>query len=483
MKTQCTIPFQRSAAMKIRDLIMVLPCLFFALLTTTQAQGLRFIACSRATNGIVMKWTNSVAGQSYTLQSRDRLNNGIWLTLDAPQPWPTVQTQWNATISTNPLACFYRIIGVQPAARGKLLSASLLLSCTISTLNSIFSENEFPVTAQFAVNYYKVVYETIDPLGGKTKASGGMFLPQNVGGALPLLSYQHGTTTLTNDVASVLYGGEYLAGLVLASAGYAVALPDYLGMGDSPGFHPYVHARSEATASVDMLRATRQFCASNGIALNGQVFLIGYSQGGHATMALHREVEKYHTNEFTITASAPMAAPYDMSGVELNDLLAARCPPNPYYYPYLLTAYQHIYALSSGWSGLFAAPYDASLPPLYNGNIDGSVINTYLPACNISNILSAELLAALQNDPNCPLLQALRDNDVDHWKPIAPMRMYHCAADTDVPYANSQVAYSNFLARGATQVQLNDPAPDADHRGCFIPSFMAAKTWFDTLKH
>ena len=57
--------------MKIRDLKLVLPCLFFALFTTIQAQGLRFITCSRATNGIVMKWTNSVAGQSYTVQSRD----------------------------------------------------------------------------------------------------------------------------------------------------------------------------------------------------------------------------------------------------------------------------------------------------------------------------------------------------------------------------------------------------------------------------
>ena len=58
-----------------------------------------------------------------------------------------------------------------------------------------------------------------------------------------------------------------------------------MGLGSSPGFHPYLHARSEATASVDMLRAGRNYCASNNIGLNGQVFLAGYSQGGHTEMA------------------------------------------------------------------------------------------------------------------------------------------------------------------------------------------------------
>ena len=62
------------------------------------------------------------------------------------------------------------------------------------------------------------------------------------------------------------------------------------------------------------------------------------------------------------------------------------------------------------------------------------------------------------------------------------MRMYHCSGDADVLYANSQVAYSNFLARGAAQVQLIDPLPGADHGGCFLPSLSAAKTWFDSLK-
>ena len=99
-----------------------------------------------------MKWTNAVAGQSYTLQSRDRLTNSLWLTLDAPQPWPTVQTQWNDTISSTQLMRFYRVVAVQPATRGKLLSSNLLaILHHRHALNSLFAYYGIPLTAQFAV--------------------------------------------------------------------------------------------------------------------------------------------------------------------------------------------------------------------------------------------------------------------------------------------------------------------------------------------
>ena len=468
--------------MRFRRSNWFLLVVFVMALNTSFAQGFRLSSVNRTTNGVSLSWTSAGAGKSYTVQGRNALGGGIWLVLPADQSWPTTQTQWLATVAANQSSQFYRVVAVSNAVRGQLLSSNLLQSYTTSALNTLFADNDIPITAQYAVKHYRIVYETIDPLGGRTRASGGLFLPQSVGKSLPLLSYQHGTTTLTNDVSSVANSGDFIVGLVFASVGYASGLPDYLGLGDSPGFHPYVHARSEATACVDMLRAARRYCASNGVALNGQVFLAGYSQGGHATMALHRELEKYHTNEFAISASAPMAGPYDMSGVGLNDFLFPQCPPNPHYYAYVWTAYQRVYSLTPDWSGLFASPYDTILPPLFNGNVDGSVINTYLPPCNISNILTSAQLFSLQNDPGGALRQALRDNDVDEWKPVAPMRMYHCSADADVPYANSQVAYSNFLAWGAAQVQLTDPQPSAGREECFLPSLSAAKTWFDSLK-
>ena len=445
------------------------------------AGDLRFTTSVQTTNGFSMQFSNTVAGQAYTLQSRDRLTNGIWLTLDSPQPWPTVQTQWNDTISSTQALRLYRAVGVQPATRGKLLSFSLVTNFSTLTLDFAYLLYGINLSAQYGVSCYKVVYETIDPLGGRVTASGGLYLPQKTGKSWPLLSFSHSTETQTNEAPSITLTLDAFAGVAFASVGYASVVADLLGMGSSPGFHPFLHARSEATASVDMLRAARSFCTSNGISLNGQIFVAGYSQGGHTAMALHRELERYHTNEFSVTASAPMAGPYDMSGVELNDILSGRCVPDPYYAAYLLVAYQSVYSLAPGWSDLFAPPYDTTIPPLFNGNTTNTVINGALP-CNVTTILRPSLIFALTNDPGCPLYQALRDNDLDRWKPVAPLRLFHCSGDLDVLPANSQVAYSNFLVRGASQVQLIDPKPGADHAGCVIPSLVATKTWFDTLK-
>ena len=93
-------------------------------------------------------------------------------------------------------------------------------------------------------------------------------------------------------------------------------------------------------------------------------------------------------------------------------------------------------------------PYDTTIPPLFNGNTGSATINSDMPACNISSVLVPAVLSSLTNDPGSPLYQALRDNDLYRWKPVAPMRLYHCSGDLDVLPANSQVAYSNFRGGG-----------------------------------
>jgi pimeloyl-ACP methyl ester carboxylesterase len=343
----------------------------------------------------------------------------------------------------------------------------------------LFAQYGLPLMPQSGVVIHKIVYETVDPFGARTMASGAFVIPQNPARAAPLLSYQHGTIVNRSGAPSAMEG-EIMVGLAFGATGYATALPDYLGLGDSPGLHPYHHARSEATAVVDMLRAASSFCASNSIALNRQLFLCGYSQGGHATMAAHRELEANHAAEFTITASAPMAGAYDLSGVTTADFLSGRAMPNPYYFPYLLAAYQGIYSLASSLEEMLAAPYASTLPPLLDGRHDGSAINQVMPTVPIQ-ILKTEYLEAFRNNPDHVLRRALRDNDLYNWIPKAPMRLYHCHGDRDVIYANSETAYNSFINNGATQVQLIDPLPLGDHTAGFFVSMLQAKAWFDSL--
>jgi pimeloyl-ACP methyl ester carboxylesterase len=435
------------------------------------------------TNGWHLTWPQAATDKAYTVQFQDTLADEIWRLPRSEIPFPLASTEWLDPATTNS-SRFYRVVELPSATRGKLLS--VIQSNTLSTLQLalIFSFGGIPVTPRYNVREYKIVYETITPLGAPTTASGALLLPENTGGPLPLVSYQHGTIVQTNDAPSSMnISGEVTLGVAFATTGYAAAVPDYLGLGDSPGFHSYHHARSEATACIDLLRAVKTLCATNGFPLSDRLFLCGYSQGGHATMALLRELEAYHTNEFTVTACAPMAGAYDLSGVTTTNFLSGNPQPNPYYFLYLLAAYQEVYHLAQTLADLLdsSSNYDKTLPPLLDGNTSGSQINRAMPLDPVQ-ILKPEYLTAFRANPRHPLRLALEENDLFRWVPHAPMRLYHCAADQDVVIANSEVALASFHSLGATQVELIDPAPTQDHGGCVEPSLVQVKAWFDSLR-
>jgi pimeloyl-ACP methyl ester carboxylesterase len=173
---------------------------------------------------------------------------------------------------------------------------------------------------------------------------------------------------------------EHKAGVAFGTLGYVTVVPDYLGFGDSPGYPSYIHAKSMATCVVDALRAARNLCASNQITLNGQLFLFGYSQGGQATMATHRELETYHTNEFSVTASAPSAGAYDVGGVTVEAVLTNRSYPTLWYFPIVVASFLPIYNLAGTLEGLLAEPYRRTLPPLLDGAHSSGELTSAMPS-------------------------------------------------------------------------------------------------------
>ena len=198
-------------------------------------------------------------------------------------------------------------------------------------------------------------------------------------------------------------------------------------------------------------------------------------------MALLRELETFHTNEFTVTACAPMAGAYDLSGVTTGDFLSGRAQPNPYYFFYLLASYQAVYQLAPSLSDILLSPYDTLLPSLLATNASSDQINAVMPNPPTA-VLKPEYLAEFSSNPQHSLRVALRDNDVYRWVPRSPLRLYHCSGDHDVLKANSQVALNYFHSVGREDVVLLDLFPGGDHADCVQPSMLNAKAWFDSLR-
>jgi pimeloyl-ACP methyl ester carboxylesterase len=370
--------------------------------------------------------------------------------------------------------------------RGKIIHSEKLtgyaLDELIAKLDSQSPLITLAVEPEFDVEVHRVIYATVDAHGNDTEASGVVVIPSDATHALGIASYQHGTLLRKSRAPSVYEDGERLIALGLAGAGYLAVAPDYLGLGLSELFHPYVHADSEATATIDMMRAARRLAGDQGFELSGKVFLFGYSQGGHATMATAMTIETHTAlrKEFALSGVAPMAGPYDVSGVQAEVISSDEPYPEPSYLPYVLMGYDSVYDIFDHVGDIVMEPYASHIEETVDGKHGFGEVNAGMP--NVpSRIFKPEVLQAFKDDPEHPLRQVLAKNDLYDWKPTIPLRMYHCEGDDHVVFGNAQVALTHFEALGSTTVELKSMGADLDHEGCVMPSLLDVKAWFDSI--
>ena len=341
-------------------------------------------------------------------------------------------------------------------------------------------------SARYDAQPYRVTYQTVGVDGALVTATGALYLPVGVaaGAPLPVLVYQHGTVTDRTAVPSTLTSeeGEVL-GAAYAADGFAVVLPDYLGYGGSTApYHPYVHAATEASAAADLMRAAFTLAVQQGATLDRtQIFVTGYSEGGHAAAALQRALERDYATEFPVRASAPMSGPYDLSGTA-SRLLAS----NPTYassvvYGALLgAAMTRTYNLTANLNGLFIPPADATAAALITGTVSSAQLGA-LPA-QVRSEFQPTFLAALAADSTHPFWRALRDNDLLDWAPRAPTRLYYGGADRDVDPTNAPTAAAHMQAAGAPNVAAVDVGATLDHGGAVVPATVAGRLFFDSVR-
>nr|WP_225725383.1 MULTISPECIES: lipase family protein [unclassified Nocardia] len=138
-----------------------------------------------------------------------------------------------------------------------------------------------------------IEYWTSNSAGAALPASGALYLPPGPApaGGWPVMAYDHGTSGLgagcggQADPAGHPYqeirAKEDQLIRHMVSQGFAVVATDYLGLGRfGTGPHPYLELRTEATATIDMVRAAR--AAHPELSRTWGVF--GASQGGQAAL-------------------------------------------------------------------------------------------------------------------------------------------------------------------------------------------------------
>ncbi len=365
-------------------------------------------------------------------------------------------------------------------ARGALLEApQAVATFTAADIDASTAASGLqPLTGKALcdVRVQSLNFSTIGVNGESANSSGVLLVPAGAcaNQAYPLIAYDRGTeVSKPRTLASATDKETFSLAAFFAAQGYAVVAPDYLGYAKSTyAFHPYLHADSEASTTIDAIRAARAAAATQGVGFNGRVMLSGYSQGGHASAATQRAIERDLAGEINVVAAAHLAGPYNVSGsFKLPNAIAGY----QFFVPMIVTSWQKIYGnVYSDVNQVFKAPYASyieSLLPSPTYTFTTLVTSGQLPADPTPNqardaLFQPAFLADVASNPNSGLYQDALKNDLLAWTPKARTLLCGGAGDPTVPPAvHMQVAQAGFTARGLTNVTSVDV--DAAVRAAF----------------
>jgi pimeloyl-ACP methyl ester carboxylesterase len=321
------------------------------------------------------------------------------------------------------------------------------------------------------VKVYKITYKTKNTDGTDITASGALIVPV-VTGPASMISVQHGTIRDPKEAPSLFADGTEGSsfGSLFGSMGYIIAYPDYIGYGASESLpHPYEHRASLASASLDMLRAAKEFLrGQTDVKWDQKLYVAGYSEGGFATMSLQRKIEEEASSEFNLRASSCGAGAYDKTAFMKYIVNSPTEGTYNSLYLWVLLSYDRIYKLSK--------PATYYFPNEYATQIAQNGINVNINK-SFSSILNDSFKKALNDGTDTGFIAAIADNDVYNFKPKTPTQLYHGTKDPLVFYFNSVNAYNAMQKLGATNVQLI-PVEGGTHSSSILTFLMGTQAFF-----
>ena len=381
--------------------------------------------------------------------------------------------------------------------RGTLLELKELARYSAAQINQATEgQRRFVSQVNCGVRVLALQYRTIGVKGEPADASAALVLPDGAAcrQRAPLLGWARGTETDRHRQQAQLAAAApgYPLNSVYAANGYVVIASDYLGLGNSHyPFHPYLHADTEASTTIDALRAARLAGAQLGVEFSGKVMLGGYSQGGHVTMATQRAIEREHLTEFNLVASAPMSGAYDLPHTFRESwngsTSAGPNPLSPYLLAYTVTAMQRVYGnLYHQPEEVFKPPYAQAVQGAFPGPLGLRAILQQPPfnrVRSIDDVRQPGFAKAFSDRPDTPFQQDLARNSTLDWTPRTPMML--CGTDRDgvVPFDNAARAQAAFARRGVRVAIVNvDAAVPATATGAQAHMLWASLACYSAMR-
>jgi len=359
------------------------------------------------------------------------------------------------------------------------VSNELVLSYTESNINSLIDLGvlSYPEIGDIrpyiesGINVYRMVYSTTIE-EEEIEASGLVCVP-GTPGEYPVLSFQNGTNTLHENAPSLkVTDPSYTLVEAISSMGFIVVIPDYPGFGSSEEIaHPYLIAEPTVRAIVDMLYALNEAGSAEfpGIMVKNEYYLLGYSQGGWATLTLHKALELDYDMDFNLIGSVCGAGSYNMYDLFMS-MMGSGTYPMPSYLGYIINAYSVYNQFTNPVSGILNEPYATRLSSLYAGNLSLDEINNQLTT-SISGLFKQEFLAGIASSPDySSVREALVNNSISPWNSEKPLLFVHGESDTHVSVTATETMYDAMIGAGTSTSTCEKLIfPGLDHGDGVVP--------------
>jgi len=348
---------------------------------------------------------------------------------------------------------------------------------------------------KLSVRYIPVPLKIVYTIPGYDKKLTGLLVYPYTFRKMPILSLQHPTQVerkyspsfhkMTDNELTTQYA------LLLASMGYIVVVPDYPGLGDNTDVHPYC-MNTLADSVVGMIEVVK---GMQGITpQDGRLFLMGYSEGGYATLVTARKIQEKKPG-LNLVAAAALDGPHSLSRT-MHDVMinAGKEYRAPYFLPYVIAGYGAGYPSIPEFTFGTAIHDDppgfaAQLYRMLDGDYTGGEISNYmmgLPGYHgPSSALTDSFLTLLKTEGSI-VNAKLRENDSYAWTPDgkAKIRIWHNTKDDLVPVGNTENAAAAW--KGVANVETIYFSEYIDglgsvHAGALIPAYIKATGWINGM--
>lgn len=313
---------------------------------------------------------------------------------------------------------------------------------------------------KYDIASHRITYKTTYR-GKEITVSGAIILPKDRSKPLPLLVYMHGTSFDKNNVPSMWQSPTSY--ILPAMSGFITLLPDYIGYGYSAGgiLHPYMQQKPGVTTVIDLIKAGKKILDYYNIKYTNHLFLSGYSQGGHLTLALLKEIEQNPVPGIKITAAAPAGGPY-----KLKENIAYILKHDKFehigYVAFIIASYNEIF-WKRPYTDFFREPYAGIIKKFTKGEIPLLEMRKSLTP-QVKELMNPGFLRNYLGNGERQVKKAWRDNCDFNWVPETPMNIYHGKFDQDVPFVLAKETYEQFIKSGADPARIKFiPIEEGDH--------------------